>query len=55
MMPAGASSETVVIFSSQISDLLCLWLERPPADLVQKWKAHVSHLDHVHWPTVGLR
>jgi SulP family sulfate permease len=48
------SGIAVVIFSSQISDLLGLRLERPPADLVHKWETYFSHLHHMHWPTVAL-
>ncbi len=44
----------VIIFSSQIVDLLGLRLPETPAEVAEKWLAYAQHIDTVQWPTVAV-
>lgn len=44
----------ILILSSQIKNFLGLNVEKLPVDFVGKIKLLATHLDAVHWPTVGL-
>ncbi len=44
----------VIIFSSQIVDLLGLHLPDMPGEVLEKWVAYSRHIDTIHWPTVGV-
>src|SRR4051795_10815058 len=48
------SGIAVVIFSSQINDLLGLRLAKVPPDFHEKWITYYEHLGAIHWPTVWL-
>src|SRR5439155_21537300 len=48
------SGIAVVIFSSQVNDLLGLRLAKTPADFHEKWLTYYEHLRDIHWPTVWL-
>src|SRR5690606_35908216 len=41
------SGIAIIIFSSQINDLLGLGIETVPADLVEKWVEYVRHIGHI--------
>lgn len=44
----------VIIFSTQINELLGLGLERVPADFLSKWEVYLGNLSAVHLPTLAL-
>ncbi len=44
----------VVIFSSQVKDLLGLQMGSVPAEFAPKWLAYFSHLDTIQWITAGI-
>jgi sulfate permease, SulP family len=44
----------VVIFSSQINDLLGLGIEKAPAPFLEKWSVYYEHIQSVSWPAVGM-
>lgn len=44
----------VVIFSTQINELLGLNIEGLPAAFVPKWQAFIGAIDRVHLPTMGI-
>lgn len=44
----------VIIFSTQVNELLGLGLEKLPADFVSKWKGMGKQINHVHWGTLGI-
>jgi SulP family sulfate permease len=44
----------VVIFSSQINDLLGLGLAKVPADFLDKWETYLTHAGSLNWRTAGL-
>lgn len=44
----------VIIFSTQVNELLGLGLEKLPADFVSKWIEMGKQISHMHWPTLGL-
>ncbi|RKQ70393.1 SulP family inorganic anion transporter [Oceanibaculum indicum] len=44
----------VIIFSSQVRDLLGLEIERLPADFLHQWEAYLAHLSSVNFAAVGL-
>lgn len=48
------SGIAVIIFSSQVKDLLGLPMGDVPAGFVDKWIAFAGHLGQASWPTVGL-
>jgi SulP family sulfate permease len=48
------SGIAVVIFSSQVNDLLGLRLDKVPPDFHEKWLAYYERLGAIHWPTVWL-
>ena len=48
------SGIALIIFTSQIKDLLGLTMAEGEADFISKWSAYFAHLDTIHWPTVGL-
>src|SRR4051794_20125012 len=48
------SGIAVVIFSSQINDLLGLGLARIPPDFLDKWKVYVENFGAAHGPTLAL-
>src|SRR4051812_27807420 len=48
------SGIAVVIFSSQVNDLLGLRLAQVPPDFHEKWITYYEHLGAIHWPTVWL-
>jgi SulP family sulfate permease len=48
------SGIAVVIFSSQVNDLLGLRIEHVPADFWHKWDAYYQHLGNLSWQTAGL-
>ena len=43
------SGIAVIIFSTQIKDLLGLEMDDVPADFLPKWKAYVAHLGSINW------
>jgi SulP family sulfate permease len=48
------SGIAVVIFSSQVNDLLGLGLDNVPADFLSKWEVYFAHLGAVNWQAAGL-
>lgn len=44
----------VIIFSTQINELLGLGLTGVPADFMSKWDLYISHAHHVDWPTLAV-
>lgn len=44
----------VIIFSSQINDLLGLGIAKVPAEFLDKWTTYFEHRQSIHWTTVGL-
>ncbi|HET6681225.1 MAG TPA: SulP family inorganic anion transporter [Gemmatimonadaceae bacterium] len=48
------SGIAVIIFSSQVKDLLGLPMGDVPAGFVDKWIAFAGHFGQASWPTVGL-
>jgi len=48
------SGIAVIIFSSQISDLLGLAMKEIPSEFIEKWAAYFSHLDSVNYYAVGI-
>src|SRR5690606_22535046 len=48
------SGIALIIFSSQIKDLLGLQMGEVPAEFFEKWQAYAAHIHTVHWPTVGV-
>lgn len=50
------SGIAVIIFSSQIRDLLGLHIDDLPADFIGQWRAYVRYITDLDWPTavVGL-
>src|SRR5690606_41515263 len=48
------SGIAVIIFSSQINDLLGLGIETVPADLVEKWVEYVRHIGNIDPYTVAV-
>ncbi len=44
----------VIIFSSQIKDLLGLQMETVPADFIDKWMAYGKHITSVNWMALGI-
>ncbi len=48
------SGIAVIIFSSQVKDLLGLAIEDVPADFVHQWQVYAHHLKEVHWPTAAV-
>lgn len=50
------SGIAVIIFSSQINDLLGLELEAVPAPFIDKWEVYVQHFHKINWTatTIGL-
>jgi SulP family sulfate permease len=44
----------VVIFSSQVKDLLGLQMGSVPAEFVPKWLAYFEHIDTLQWLTVSI-
>lgn len=44
----------VIIFSTQVNELLGLGLEKLPADFVSKWIEIGKQISHTHWPTLGI-
>jgi SulP family sulfate permease len=48
------SGIAIIIFSSQVSDLLGLKLEKVPADFLEKWIEYVRHFSSISPTTVGV-
>jgi SulP family sulfate permease len=48
------SGIAVIIFSSQIKDLLGLQTGPLPGDMVEKWTAYIEHIGTVNWTAVGI-
>ncbi len=48
------SGIAVIIFSSQVNDLLGLRIAKVPAEFFEKWQEYLSHLGNIHWTTLGL-
>ena len=48
------SGIAVVIFSSQVKDVLGLSMGDVPAPFVEKWQSYAAHLDSVNWYAVGI-
>ncbi|HKR66325.1 MAG TPA: sulfate permease [Thermoanaerobaculia bacterium] len=48
------SGIAVIIFSSQIKDLLGLQMGAVPADFVEKWMAYGEHFHSVNWATIAI-
>jgi SulP family sulfate permease len=44
----------LVIFSSQIKDLLGLTIADVPADFIEKWTVYVRAMPSISWPAVGV-
>lgn len=44
----------VIIFSSQVRDLLGLEIDHLPADFLHQWEAYLAHLSSVNFAAVGL-
>ncbi len=44
----------VIIFSTQINELLGLGLQNIPADFLSKWELYISHAHHVDWATLAV-
>jgi SulP family sulfate permease len=44
----------VIIFSSQVKDLLGLQMDHVPADFFDKWTAYGAHLASFSWPVIGV-
>ncbi|HEX7831448.1 MAG TPA: sulfate permease [Thermoanaerobaculia bacterium] len=44
----------VIIFSSQIKDLLGLKMDRVPAEFIEKWTAYSEHFGSIDWTTVAI-
>jgi SulP family sulfate permease len=44
----------LVIFSSQVKDLLGLTMENVPADFTEKWLAYFHALPSISWPSVAI-
>jgi sulfate permease, SulP family len=44
----------VIIFSSQIKDLLGLKMDRVPAEFIEKWIAYGEHFATMQWTTVAI-
>lgn len=48
------SGIAVIIFSSQVKDLIGLDLPKVPAPFFDKWLAYAAHLSTVSWPVVAI-
>lgn len=48
------SGIAVIIFSSQIKDLLGLKMGAVPPDFVEKWVAYAGHFQSINWATVSI-
>ncbi|HET8797821.1 MAG TPA: sulfate permease, partial [Thermoanaerobaculia bacterium] len=48
------SGIAVIIFSSQVKDLLGLKMGAVPAEFVEKWTAYAEHIGSVQWTTAGV-
>lgn len=48
------SGIAVIIFSSQVKDLLGLRMGAVPLEFLEKWEAYWAHIGAVSWPTVAL-
>lgn len=48
------SGIAVIIFSSQIKDLLGLRIDSLPADFLNQWQVYARHLAEINWPTAAV-
>ncbi len=48
------SGIAVIIFSSQIKDLLGIRMGAVPLEFVEKWEAYWANIEAVSWPTIAL-
>lgn len=48
------SGIALIIFSSQVSDILGLRIEKVPADFVEKWIEYARNISHIDLNTVGV-
>lgn len=44
----------VIIFSTQVNELLGLGLKQLPADFISKWILMGEQMSHMHWPTLAI-
>ncbi len=54
MSSASPPGIALIIFSSQVSDLLGLRLEKVPADFVEKWTEYIRHFGNIDAYTIGV-
>jgi sulfate permease, SulP family len=48
------SGIAVIIFSSQIKDLLGLRMATVPSEMVEKWAAYIEHMSTISWTALGI-
>lgn len=48
------SGIALVIFSTQIKDLLGLEMESAPSEFFERWAAYFEHIGTIDWPTTGV-